>query len=112
MKTLAPALTLIALLTASLPAVAEPESVTSKPDLEARGHALRKMFEPYIARANGKENWKFNIILKDEADEYFPKGMTFEDAVVVLKAAGFNINIRPVPRDGLKYWQFAWLSFS
>jgi hypothetical protein len=81
-------------------------------ELQERGRKLRQFFEPYLQRANGKENWKFNIDFEKEAQEFFPVGMPFEDAIVVLKAAGLHILPRPLPREEpFKYWLVASLNF-
>jgi hypothetical protein len=79
-------------------------------ELKARGKKLREFFEPYIQRANGKENWKLYLNFEREAYEFFPKGMSFEDATFLLKNAGFHIIPRPVPNDKHTFYLIASIS--
>jgi hypothetical protein len=97
----------------SIPAETKPQEKLQmkQAELQERGRKLRQFFEPYLQRANGKENWKFNIDFEKEAQEFFPVGMPFEDAILVLKAAGFKMGPRPQPRENFKYWLGAYLAF-
>jgi hypothetical protein len=80
----------------------------SQAELQERGRKLREFFEPYIERAKGKEDWKFSI--HEKGDEFFPVGMSFEDARVILEAAGLTPGVMP-QKSSIRYWLVGISSF-
>lgn len=81
----------------------------SQAELQERGRKLREFLEPYFERAKGKEGVlfsAFNVWLENkEIEAFFPIGMSFDDAAVVLQTAGFRIRPRPLRTDPkFRFW--------